>query len=164
MKRNYSILFLTLVFFAACTSENESTKRVEKTDTESDGSQELIIEFDKVYSWVNLMPGPDAKPSFHITGEIKLFESGAYNLSELQLAQINIYQNNETVFSFKPDVRLKENLSAEKVKLLVFSTITGLFVKNNLNYEKPVDAKFIFKHNSELFSYTVNDIKIEKAY
>lgn len=163
MHKKIIITVLSAIIFFSCTSEKKTMKDGIK-DTDELTSVELNVKFNKVYSWINLMPGPNAKPRFHITGELEVYKSGAYEIDKLNLTQINIYQNRELIYSIKPEVRQDEKLSKDKMRFLLFSTIRGLFVSEKLDTEKPVDAKFIFEYSDEMYSYYIKDIEIEKAY
>lgn len=163
MHKKIIIAVLSAIFLFSCTSEKKTMKD-DINDTDELTSVELNVKFNKVYSWINLMPGPNAKPRFHITGEFEVYESGAYEIDKLNLTQINIYQNGEIVYSIKPEVRQDEKLSNDKMRYQLFSTIRGLFVSEKLNTEKPVDAKFIFEYYDKMYSYYIKDVEIEKAY
>ncbi len=157
------LTILLAVFLFSCTSEKKTMKDGVK-ETDELTSVELNVKFNKVYSWINLMPGPKAKPRFNITGEFEVYESGAYEIDKLNLTQINIYQKSEQIYSIKPEVRQDEKLSNDKMRYQLFSTIRGLFVSEKLNTEKPVDAKFIFEYYDKMYSYYIKDVEIEKAY
>jgi len=157
------LVVLLAVFLFSCTSEKKTMKDGVK-ETDELTSVELNVKFNEIYSWINLMPGPKAKPRFHITGELEVYESGAYEIDKLNLTQINIYQNSEVVYSIKPEVRQDEKLSNDKMRFLIFSTIRGLLITEKLNTNIPVDAKFIFEYDDNMYSYFVKDVKIEKAY
>lgn len=157
------IIFIILImFFVSCSTEKEV--QAEKSINGKDTSPELSINLNKVSSWINLMPGPDAEPTFHISGEIELLKSADYDYKQLVLTNIYVYQNDERVYTIKPEVRINTKLSTDEMNYIIFTSSRGLTVKNNLNTEKPVEAKLIFEDDSNIFSYYIKDVKIDKAY
>lgn len=154
-----------LVFLAACSSEKETSKQVDDvSNMEEIVALETSVRLNKVYSWINLMPGPNAQPTFHITGEIELHDSKNYETDKMKLVQIVIYQNDIKIYSIEPGVREDENLSTEGMRLLIFSNPQKILVDERLDSEKSVDAFFVFEYDSDMYSYILKNIKIDKAF
>lgn len=164
MKKYYLSVIILFALLIGCSSEDLSKKSDAKIDTEELYTPDLKVKFKEVYSWVNLMPGPDAKPRFNITGEIEILPSVKYDLKYMDLSLINIYQNDEMVYSIKPEVRIDKSRSTDKLKLIIFSTIKGLLLDAKLDMDATVDAKFIFDQDNDRYSYFIEGIKINKAY
>ncbi len=164
MKKILAVVFILLLLIAGCSSDETIKKGEKEFDTDELFSADLNVKFNEVFSWINMMPGPKAEPRFNITGEIELYESDKYNLESIKLAIINIYQNDELIYSIKPEVRVDDNLSTDKMKFLIFSTIKGMLIENSLDTETVIDAKFIFGQDDDKYSYLIKNIKIDKAY
>ncbi|MDZ7767019.1 MAG: hypothetical protein U5K00_21820 [Melioribacteraceae bacterium] len=163
-KTKYLLIFAILLLVACSSEEKLNKEKPVETDNEASYSTELNIKFHKVYSWVNLMPGPKAKPRFHITGEYELFESPDYKIDEIKLGHINILQNDSLIYNITPEVRINEKLSTDSTKYVIFSNPTELPAHPLLDRKKSVDAEFIFYSVSDTMQHSINDITIEEAH
>jgi len=168
MKKLLPLVIIIPLLFTACSSENETSKKVEDVKNIEDG-QEIITEglslkFKKNYSWINLMPGPKAKPTFHIAGEMELYDATDYKLETANLTQLVIIQNYKIIYTIEPIVREDENLSTENMRYLIFSSPQKIYLDDKLDSEKTIDVNFVFECDSGMFSYLVKNIKIDKAY
>mgnify|MGYP005842063375 CR=1 FL=1 len=160
-----SLIVIAGFVFTACSSDEELKKETGKqTDTELTNSSKLNIKFDKVYSWVNLMPGPKAYPRFHITGEYEISGSPNYSFENVKLSEINIFQNDTLIYNINPELRTNEQLSTDSSKYFIFSSKPGLEESSLLDRSKMVDAEFIFVDDTIKFKYDINDIKVEEAH
>ncbi len=145
-----------------CSGTKEVKKEAEDKYVEvKEAIQEMNVEVDSIFAWVNLMLGGPKK--FHITGEVTVLPSGKYEAKSLTLKRIDIFQNNVLHYMIKPTIQNPENESKES-KTFLFSTIRGLGLNPGFSYDKKIDALFIFDENGETFQYLVKDLKINKAY
>ena len=160
------VVLIMLVFsmFMACSSEEEAIKKISEEESMEIVDSEVNVKFNKVYCWINLMPGPDAKPKFNVGGELQLYKSDEYDFNKMNLSGVEIYQSEEKIYSLKLSVREDENLSTEDMRFKIFSNLKEVNPVETLDSESPVDAKFIFEYDSKQYLYYVNDIKIDKAY
>lgn len=169
MKTKTTIFIFLFLIFTACSSskfeytdvdmEKEETAE-ENTDTESFA----VVSVDKIYCWINLMPGPDQVPRFQITGSISIPNSDNYDLDEVTLKLIKIYQNGNPYFLIKPTIRENKREKSGYSKEFIFSTISGLKLVQGFNRDENVNVEFIFDNDGEMFTYKVTDQPIEKAY
>lgn len=169
MKYSIIITAMALLFLTACATGRVEEKKedyeeeIEQPEPEEAYAPDLQVDIQKLYSWANLMPGPDTNHRFHITGKVNVPSSGQFSLSALDLQIINIFQDGELIFAIKPTVR-EENAKSERYKALLFSTITGLTIGPNLNLDEGIDVELIFSDGIENYSYKVFDHTIEKTY
>ena len=166
MKKLLIILLLAFGFLFSACSPTKEQRQGASIDTDELYNPDLKLKVKQVYSWLNLMPGPPEKNKarFHITGELEVLKSVKYELDFIRLHVVNIYQNDEFIYSIVPEVRVADDLSSTDSKYLIFSTVSGLHIEQKLDTEKPIDVKLIFKEGSDLYPYTVKDLKIEKAH
>lgn len=164
-KTKYILLIFTVVLFASCSSEEKLNKeKTEESNNDANYSTELNAKFHKIYSWVNLMPGPKAEPRFHITGEYELFDSRNSSFDEIKLRLINILQNDSLIYSINPEIRFVEKLSTDSSAYAIFSNPTELSLPPSLNRKKTVDVEFIFYSVSDTMKHTITEITIEEAH
>lgn len=159
------LLIIAIVLLVACSSEEKLNKeKTDDADKETSYSTELNIKFHKIYSWVNLMPGPKAQPRFHITGEYEVFESSNYNYNQVKLGIINILQNDSLIYRIDPDIRINEKLVTDSSTYVIFSNPSALSPHPAMDRKKPIDAQFIFYSELDTLLHTINDITIEEAH
>lgn len=163
MNKKYILVILLLFLFASCTSDEVTKKDEADYDVEM-FTPELKVDFKEVYSWINLMPGPDAQARFNITGEFEIFQTSDYDFSKMNLTLIKIFQNKELIYSIKPEIRIDDKRSTNESKFIIFGTIKGLLPDPKLNTEGVIDAQFIFTEDDELYSHLIKNVKIDKAY
>lgn len=163
MERKYILVIVLLFIFASCTSDEVTKKDESDYDVEM-FTPELKVEFKEVYSWINLMPGPDAQARFNITGEIEIFQSSDYDFSRMNLTLIKIFQNKELIYTIKPEIRSDDKRSTTESKFIIFGTVRGMLPDPKLDTERVIDAQFIFEEEDELYSYLIKNVKIDKAY
>lgn len=163
MNKKHILVIMLIFIFASCTSDEVSKK--DEADYEVDMfTPELKVDFKEVYSWINLMPGPDAQARFNITGEFEIFQSTDYDFSRMDLTLIKIFQDKELIYSIKPEIRIDDKRSTTESKFIIFGTIKGMFPDQKLDTERVIDAQFIFEEDDELYSYLIKNVKIDKAY
>ena len=163
-----SASILLVLFLSACATgrvaqDEETIEEVEQPEVVEVYTPDLEVDVEKIYSWADLMPGPDSNDRFHITGKINVPASNEYSLSVLKLKTIHILQNDEQVFAIKPTVR-EENVGSERFKSYLFSTITGLSIGPNLDLDKLIDVELIFTDGMDNYSYRILNQPIEKTY
>ncbi|MCZ7604071.1 MAG: hypothetical protein M5R37_14510 [Melioribacteraceae bacterium] len=163
MNKKYILVILLLFLFASCTSDEVTKKDEADYDVEM-FTPELKVDFKEVYSWINLMPGPDAQARFNITGEFEIFQTSDYDFSKMNLTLIKIFQDKELIYSIKPEIRIDDKRSTNESKFIIFGTIKGLLPDPKLNTEGVIDAQFIFTEDDELYSHLIKNVKIDKAY
>ncbi|NOX19142.1 MAG: hypothetical protein GXO87_12785 [Chlorobi bacterium] len=160
--KRLAFFFLATALFWSCAGKKEVQKEAEDKYVEvKEAIQEMNVEVDSIYAWVNLMPGGPKK--FNITGKVIVLPSGDYDANKLTLKRIDIFQRDVLHYMIKPTVQNpdKENNDG---KVFLFSTIRGVGLNPGFNYDKKIDALFIFEQNGETFRYLVKDLKMEKAY
>jgi hypothetical protein len=163
MNKKYILVILLLFLFASCTSDEVTKKDESDYDVEM-FTPDLKVDFKEVYSWINLMPGPDAQARFNITGEFEIFQTSDYDFTKMNLTLIKIFQDKELIYSIKPEIRIDDKRSTNESKFIIFGTIKGLLPDPKLNTEGVIDAQFIFTEDDELYSHLIKNVKIDKAY
>ncbi len=169
MKKNLLIVLFISIFIWNCSSK-ETQKDDEKIVNEEEVIEDvyeptIYINVDRIYCWIDLMPkiGGEQK-KFHITGELTLPESDEYELQNLSLERIKVFQKNKLVYSINPTVRENELSKNKDERVFLFSTIRGLTLTPELIIEEAVDVEFIFAGDSENYTYKVFDQSIDKVH
>lgn len=171
MKIKILSILLALLFISACSSSKFEFKDVDMESKEgsreeianSNAEAPVVISVDKIYSWIDLLPGPDQTPRIQVSGSISIPNSDSYDLEDISLKLIKIYQNGTPYFLIKPVIRTNKREESEYSKEFIFSTITGLKLVPGFNSNRNIDIEFLFDNDGEMFTYTVPDQKIEKA-
>jgi hypothetical protein len=127
----------------------------------------LSVQQIKVESWLNLMPGGPG--SFHISGEIKIKNSGTCKIDSLNMPKISILQNNKEIYSIVPVFKSKaegdkQELEREEEKEFVFYTQSGLTIKNELDAGLLIKLILMLTDSDSVFTHEVENVKVEKVY
>jgi hypothetical protein len=152
-----SLLTLFISLLAGCSSVQTQVEHLNISISHSD-----------VSSWLNLMPPGPA--SFHITGTLSVANEEEYEIAGLSLNEITIFQENESIYFFKPEFETEDDnskpvvIKAGEVINYRFYKKNGLIVKENLDPEKRISANLKFNLRDNVFEYVIPDIQIEKAY
>ncbi len=166
MKRNVIIFFIVILFLWNCSSkevQKEHEPQIEKEAVEEAYEPTIFIDVNKVYCWVDLMPKIDGENKFHITGEITVHESNDYELNNLTLEKIKIFQKNKLLYSIKPTIK-ENDLVNNNLRNLLFSTVKGLSLYPNFNIEEEVNVEFIFEEDANSFTFKVFGLSIDKVH
>lgn len=157
------VIIILFVSYACASSEcaKENNDKVNKVEFTLD---EIGINLKQVFVWINMMPGPDFKPRINITGEIEITESSEYEIEQITLSTINIYQNDLQFYSIEPIIRFGEKPSGDDKLLIIFSTEEGMNVKDKFDIDTEVDVEFIFTSYHGTFSRFEKNLVIQKAY
>lgn len=154
------------ILFSCSSSEKTEKKTVDEkkkeTEVVNEPTTDINLELNKLYAWVNLMPGE--QPKFHITGDVVILNEKNVISSETKLVRVKVFQNKNLHYIIKPTVRMNDEIKSESGNAILFSTIRGLSLNPGFNYEKPINLVLIFEENEKTYSYPVNDVKIDKAY
>lgn len=155
MKKKICILLTTLLMLAGCASTERFTN---SSDEELELESNLNLDIEKIYAWVDEMPG--AKTRFNITGKLVIPTSAGYDTEKMELTEIEIYQNNQLIYSIKPTVR---NEKKNNTKGIRFSTIKGLTLNKNLDINKNIDIFFVLTEEGDKFNYLKKEVKVERV-
>jgi hypothetical protein len=152
----YAVTICNLIF-SGCGGQKESGNNL----------LNISVKHTYIYSWLNLMPGSPS--SFHITGNLRITNSGNAAVDNISLIEITISQNNFVIYKFSPEfetIHPEEDHSLRKneVKEFRFNTNTRLSISPELKADKTIDAKLIFSSGGRTSEYMIKDIVIEKAY
>ena len=157
------IVLMGMVFLTNCSTtkvvKNGGSEKYEETLGKSLNSVDVYV--DKIYSWINLMPG--AEPRFNISGEFKVLKSKNYSIKDMELDLVKIYQKGREVFTIKPTSRTIIDKKKGRMKVM-FSTIKGLMLTPELNSKEKVDIKLVFRQDTDLYQYLIKNVPIEKVY
>lgn len=160
MKNLIFDLLLIAIFIVGCAVTEETTKKVEeKSEVVEKIVNEVNLEIEKTFSWVNLMPG--STPKFHISGKITLLKGDNYENNSTKLKFIKVYQSGKELYFIMPKVI--EELSGN-VKKITYSTVKGLSINKELKTKKPVEFEFLFKDGKEELLYREDNIIVEEVH
>jgi hypothetical protein len=158
---NPYLIIALILFLLSCSSEQTVKKEYDSGELEELHIQDVKIFVNKIYSWVNLMPGSESR--FHITGDFDLLESTNYDINSVKLKSIIIYQGEKEIYRITPTVKELE-LDPSLGKNITFSTIKGLTVHRELNIEEKINIELIFYEGGDELVYKLDNININKAY
>ncbi|MGD8781488.1 MAG: hypothetical protein PVH88_21295 [Ignavibacteria bacterium] len=169
MNKNLIILFVTVFLLLNCSSKETQKEKTEPEVKEKEVVEEvyeptIFIDVDKIYCWVDLMPKVNGRNKFHVTGEITVHESDDYELQNLRLERIKIFQNGKLIYIIKPTIQENELTADKDERNFLFSTIKGLTLYPDFDIEKEINVEFIFRDNSDSYTYKVFEQSIEKVH
>lgn len=160
IKKIFALALLSLLL-VYCSSSSEVQKDAGKDEAaEVDAySPTINLNVDNITSWIgeNLAK----KKKFHVSGDVIITDSDKYELGNIELQKVNIYQNGELYYSVFPTVQLKNNDDSQKE--ILFSTIQGLDVNPMFNYENSFMVEIIFIESGEEFSYRIENNMVQKV-
>lgn len=156
--KNSIIVFLTVVLSACSTTKEVSEKKLPESEMVESVKNDVNLEIEKSVSWVNLMPG--SRPKFHISGSVALLQSDDYDYEITELKLVKVYQGGKEIYYIKPKVMERPG---EKLKNIIYSTITGLSVNRDLDLKKPVDFEMVFDENGEELIYMIKGINVDEV-
>lgn len=157
-----NIIFLFGITFLVW---NCSSSKIEKDETEIkvlpkvELVRDVNLLVEKTISWVNLMPG--SKPKFHISGKVTLGIGDGYNLEDTRLKFVKVFQSGKEVYFVKPKVRVENKSDSVKI---MFSTLRGLSINEELNTKKNVMFEFIFNDGKEDYIYQINNVELQEVH
>lgn len=151
-----NIILVILFGLIACSSE-EVTKRGEQEYKE----QEVNLIVNEIYSWVNLMPGSEAR--FHITGDLEILESDDYDLNLINLVSVIVYHDSKVIYKISPVVK-EDNDGLSNSRKIKFSTIRGLMVNRELDLDKKIHVDLVFDDDGSDLVYKIDNQNIYRAY
>lgn len=163
-KKSYIFLLVIILLFTFCAKREVLKDREGNVETDEDITAQIEADIEDIYAWVNLMPGADFKPKFHITGKIVVDESNLYDFKKLRMVQINIYQKGNRVFEIQPEVRESDEETSEDSKYIIFSTVEGESYNDEFNPDNSVDIKILFLDDGKIYSYMIYDIDVDEVH
>jgi len=170
MKTKFLIFTFSFLIFTSCSSSkfeyediDMSQDKIEKDTDEINADSPVVVSVDKIYCWINLLPGPGQVARFHITGSISIPKSESYDFEDVKLKLIKIYQNNRPYFFIKPTTRDNKKEKSKTMKEFLYSTVTGVKLVPGFDTEQNFDVEFIFDDDGEIFTYKITDQSLEKA-
>jgi hypothetical protein len=154
----YSVLLVLFIISYGCSSLLPEIGKIDIEET-SIYDNNLRINVRQIYSWINKMPG--AKPRFHTTGELELFEDSEYNINNITIKKIKIIQNNIAVYQFTPKLEIKMSNNS---KTILFSTVKGLLLSSVIDSQKHIDVKIILSDSAEDINYVIPNVVIDEVH
>jgi hypothetical protein len=131
-------------------------------------SNQLVITVKtlKLAAWINMMPG--GKPSFHLSGEIEIKNTGDEIVSTLNLDQIAIYNNTTDVYKFKPVFNNKKE-AADNDILPKAQKDYFIASPDKINTDKfknldSIKLLLSFSSGGKRFEFETDNIKIQRVY
>ena len=166
LKLNYSVIstiVASIIFGTVIMIGCSSSKTIK-----SGGTLNLMVKPNVMNVWVNLMPGT-RKPKLHVLGEANVKNLSDNPIKNLVINKIEIYQDQESLFSFTPDFD-QQNVTGSleflpgELRLYAFSTKSGLDVVQNLNFDEPISVVIEFSSYGDTYFATVDSVKIKRVY
>jgi hypothetical protein len=159
-KITYSIAISIILFVAGCSTTEKVTKKEElPKEKVVEVKNDLDLKIEQSSCWVNLMPG--SEPKFHTSGKFILDGNGDYNLQNIELKFIKVFQSGNELYYIIPKVIENESTNSKDV---TYSTIRGLSINPDMNVKKPVNLVFIFKDGGNDLKYYLNNIQVEEVH
>lgn len=154
------LFFISFLLFISCsTSDVVKIGKNESKETISKKINDIDLNIEKTVCWINLMPGSSAK--FHISGKFSLPENENYNLEEIELKFVKVYQENIELYFIQPKV---VQTNEKFYKEIIYSTLQGLALNKNFNKNRNVTLELIFNTGSNELKYYIENIKVEEVF
>ncbi|MDR3667626.1 MAG: hypothetical protein P4L35_12355 [Ignavibacteriaceae bacterium] len=155
MKPILLIGFLLLVILIGCSGSQTDSNNLR-----------VEIKTYRVNSWVNLMPG--SKPSFFISGSIKIRNNENTGIDSLKLLKCEVRQSGKILYvlhpefmsSVDPDVLF--NPGSDRTYSL--NLTAGIPVIKALNYDKLVSVDLYLSAINKIARINIDSIFVVKAY
>ena len=157
----FSFVVLTLLFVQCSSIKIDRKKQVREKEAQLyiPAMNLKVIDND---CWVDLMPGRQRR--FHVSGRLEILNSIKYDLKLVKLKFIKLYQSKKLIYKIIPFIQIDKKLSSKKNEVLIYSTLQGLLLTKDLDFNKKVSLKFIFYEGSNRFDYKIDGITIKKVY
>ena len=159
--RIISTIILLSLFLAHCSSSKETQKdsgKDEATKTEA-YSPTIELNVDNITSWLGENLAKEKK--FHVSGDVIIPSSKNYDLKNIELRKVNVFQDGDLFYSVFPTVQLKKESDLEKEFL--FSTIQGLEINPMFNYDDPFTVEIIIGEGGQQYSFRVENNMVQKV-
>lgn len=137
-----------------------STNEVTKSEIEeiSKIKNDLELNVEKTYCWINSMPG--SQPKFHISGKFAIPKSENADIADIKLMYVKVFQDSKEIYYIQP--KIIQNLANNSLEI-TYSTIQGLLVKRELNKKNKLTVELIFSLNDNEYKYFIQNVIIEEA-
>ena len=155
MKQIQIILFLLLFILTGCSGSQL-------------GSNDLKLEIitQQINSWVNLMPG--SKPSFFISGSIKIKNNEDAFIDSVQLLKCEVLQEGKTLYELHPNLRssvsIIDPMNPGTDRIFTLYLPTGTPIKKELNLDKPVSIDLYLSAFNKVKQLKIDSIHVMKTY
>jgi uncharacterized membrane protein len=155
MKQIQIILFLLLFILTGCSGSQLGT---------NDLKLEIITQ--QINSWVNLMPG--SKPSFFISGSIKIKNNEGMFIDSVRLLKCEVLQEGKTIYELHPNLRssvsIIEPMNPGNERIFTLYLPSGTPIKKELNLEKPVSIDLYLSAFNKVKQHKIDSIHVMKTY
>lgn len=154
MKEMILISILSILFTSNCAGVKETCNDVE-------------VKVLEINSWLNLMPGGPG--SFHLSGEFSLFHENEEVECEISIVKIQVYYNDELIYSFKPLIQYsrteqKSNQLNRLTEVFQFFTETGLEIREPMMAAEFIDVELLFEIDDKNVFERINEVELTRAY
>ena len=136
------------------------------------GSQPEVYELkleiisQQINSWVNLMPG--SKPSFFISGSIKIKNNEYVVIDSIKLLKCEIIQEGITLYNLHPDLRSSvsaiDPMNSGSDRIFTLYLPTGTTIKKELNLEEPISIDLYLSAFNKVCRQRIDSIIVLKTY
>lgn len=153
------LLVLLFLLWNCSTTKIEKGESVVKELPKTELIKDVNLNVEKTISWVNLMPG--SKPKFHISGKVNLLKGSGYKLWNTNLKYVKVFQKGKEFYFIKPKVRVETKNDSSKI---LFSTLRGLSINQDLNTKQNVMFELIFNNGSYDLMYQIKDVELQEVH
>jgi hypothetical protein len=155
MKQILILSFILLVILIGCSGSQSET---------NDLKLEIVTQ--QINSWVNLMPG--GKPSFFISGSLKIKNNEHAVLDTVRLVKCEVFQEGKTLYELHPDLRssvsITDPMGPGNSRIFTLYLPTGTHITKELNLEKPVSLGLYFSAINKVKGFIIDSIYVIKTY
>jgi hypothetical protein len=155
MKRIMTILSSLLFIFTGCSGAKSTADTLK-----------LEIITQQADSWVDLMPG--SKPSFFISGSIKIRNNEDIPIDSIRLLRCNVLQEGKILYELHPGLNSTEGINAPLIpgadRIFTFNLPQGTLIKKELNLEKTISIDLHLSALNKVKLHLIDSIQVIKAY
>jgi hypothetical protein len=131
-------------------------------------ANDLKLEFltQEINSWVNLMPG--SKPSFFISGSIKIKNKENAVIDSIKLLKCIVLQAGQTLYELHPEltssVSIMDPMNSGNDRIFTLYLPAGTPIKKELNLDMPVSISLYLSALNKIKQYKIDSIYVMKTY
>ncbi|MDR3609083.1 MAG: hypothetical protein P4L27_00805 [Ignavibacteriaceae bacterium] len=155
MKRISILLFSLIIVYYGCSGAKSTTDTLK-----------IEVMTQQSNSWVNLMPG--SKPSFFISGSIKIKNDENIALDSIQLLKCNILQEGKTIYNLIPGFRsvddIKAPINSGTDRIFTFYLSPGTPINKELDMDKLISIELYLSALNKVKLHIIDNINVIKTY
>jgi hypothetical protein len=155
MKRIFILLLSLIIVYYGCSGAKSTTDTLK-----------IEVNTQQSNSWVNLMPG--SKPSFFISGSIKIKNNEDIALDSIQLLKCNILQEGKAIYNLIPGFRSVDDIKAPinpgTDRIFTYYLSPGTPINRELDMDKPISIDLYLSALNKIKLHIIDNINVIKTY